>query len=125
MKEAIDSAIRGHYLELAEESGPWPCELAAASSVKLRVVKGTVIIGGAQPPPMPAKPGLLRASAKLTTDQLQDLADQIGEIKKAAAGAGLEIRVTIEVGSENPASEDARARVQALLAKVSEHLSLE
>lgn len=124
VKDAIDSAIRGHYLERTDDSGPWPCELAAASSVKLRGVTQTVPTGGGQPTPPPPKPGVLRASARLTTDQVQDLADQIGELKKAAAGAGLDITVTIEVGAEAPASSDCQSRINGLLAVVTEGFEL-
>ena len=124
VRDAIDSAIHGHYLERTEDSGPWPCDIAAATSVKLKTVTRTIPTGGSAPQPAPRKPGLLRASAKLSTDQVQDLADQIGEIKKAAAGAGLEIQVTIEVGVDTPASDEARAKVQALLAGVAEGLTL-
>jgi hypothetical protein len=126
VKEAIDSALRGHYLERAEDSGPWPCDLAAASSVKLRAVTGTVPTGGGSLTPQPpSKPGILRACAKLSTDQVQDLADQIGDIKKAAAGAGLEIQVTIELGVESPTTEETRSKVQSLLGAVSKELELE
>jgi hypothetical protein len=57
--------------------------------------------------------------------RIQDLADQIGEIKKAAAGVGLEIQVTIEVGVDTPASDEARVKIQALLEGVCEGLALE
>ncbi|MCC6795258.1 MAG: ATP-binding protein [Candidatus Hydrogenedentes bacterium] len=124
VKEAIDSALRGHYLERTEDSGPWPCDIAAASSVRLRGVTHTVPTGGQQPPTVSIKPGVRRASAVLTTDQLQDLADQIGEIKKAAAGAGLEIYVTIEVGNDTLPSEGTMSIVGSILRGISDRLEL-
>ena len=125
VRDAVDSAIRGRYLERTEDSGPWPCDIAAASGVKLRAVTETVVTGVREPQPAPRKPGVRRASAKLSTDQLQDLADQIGEIKKAVTGAGLDIRVSIEIGNDAAPGDDAVRKVSELLNGVSEDFWLE
>jgi hypothetical protein len=127
VKDAIDSALRGHYLERTEDSGSWPCDIAAATSVKLRMVTGTVwtATGVKDEPSQPTKPGVRRASAKLSPNELQDLADQIGDIKKAATGAGLDIQVVIEVGHEGMPSDDVVQKVRDLLGGVSKDLKLE
>ena len=48
VKEAIDGALRSHFLERMVDSGPWPCDLAGASVVKLKVPSGA--------PPTPPPP---------------------------------------------------------------------
>jgi hypothetical protein len=46
------------------------------------------------------------ASSYLDTGGIQDLADQIGEIRKAAVGYDLKVMVRIEVGAEGKRPPD-------------------
>ena len=66
-------------LETTLDSGVWPCDDPGAQSVKLRVPVSA-------PPP---KPGVLVAEADLRPNEIQDLADVIGDIVSVAAGYDL------------------------------------
>ena len=70
-------------------------------------------------------PEVLVASAYLGTGELQELADQIGEIGKAAVGFEMKISVRIEVGSggKRPPG-DVVARINEKLGEISEKLAL-
>jgi hypothetical protein len=86
---AIDGALKARFLELTVDSGTWPSGFAGAHNVKLRIPR--------EKPPTPKAPeptpGLLTAEAYLEPSQIQDLADQIPEITKAAAGQDLKYRI--------------------------------
>jgi hypothetical protein len=63
------------------------------------------------------------AEAELRVDQIQELADQMGEITKA--GTGMDIRFTVRVEvTPGAASPDAVGKLGEALAKVSEKLVL-
>jgi hypothetical protein len=114
VRESIESAMRARVIELAPDSGPWPCEAGGASLVKLRVPSG----------PRPATPSGARAvEAELSTAELQTLADEIGAIGKAAAGCRLRYVVRVEV--QGSPSADVMSAVNAALKRVSPRLKLE
>jgi len=115
VRSGIDDALRGHYLERTEDSGSWPCELAGATAVKLRVPQGAP----APPPPGPEqKPGTKRAAGSLKPNELQDLADEIGEISKLCAGFGLDVHVRIEVGADGPLDDETVDQINERLADI-------
>jgi hypothetical protein len=58
----------------------------------------------------------------LTIDQIQDLADVIGQVKEAAVGCELRFRLTVELGGDAPPPDDVVARVNERLREVSEDL---
>ena len=70
--------------------------------------------------PKPDPVGALAAEATLSADGIQDLADQVPDLLKAAVGHGLEFRVRIALDGDPPPAPDAIARINALLAKASE-----
>jgi hypothetical protein len=77
------------------------------------------------PTPPPAPAGVLVASSYLKPSEIQDLADQIGEISSEAVGCDLKIQVRIEIGSAgHRPSDDLVARLNAKLAEVSKDLKL-
>lgn len=80
IRDAIDGALRARLVELAVESGPWPCDFPGAPAIRLRLPKEP-------PPPPPPPPEGLVTEAELRPDQLQDLAETIPELLKASAGA--------------------------------------
>jgi hypothetical protein len=120
VRQAIDGALKARYLETTEESGDWPCDLTAAKKVILRVPKDA-------PPPKPPKPepGVRSAEAVLRTDQIQDLADVIGEVAAAAVGQELTFKLHVALGGGSPPPEDVLAKVNEILAGVSEDLRLD
>ena len=108
IRNAVDAALRLRMVELAADSGPWPCGLAGAQTIKLRQP--------AEAPPTPAPPpGRLVADAELRPNEIQDLADQIAEVVKAAVGLELRFRVRVELGGDKPPSPEVVAKINELL----------
>lgn len=62
----------------------------------------------------------LAAEATPSADGIRDLAEQVPDLLKAAAGHGLKFRERIALGGDPPPAPDAIARINALLAKASE-----
>jgi hypothetical protein len=76
LRRAIDDSIKARWIELAANSCPWPCEIAAASTVTLK--QPTASGGMAEPVPggYLSKPkGVCTSSAALQPAALQDLVD--------------------------------------------------
>jgi hypothetical protein len=115
VREAIGGAIRARATELALDSAPWPCDFAAAQNVKLKIPTG----------PVPKdefilRPDILRAEAELKPSEIQDLADNLAEIRKAAGEAKLKLRVILELDTQGQRQDGGIVkRVNDLLAKIS------
>jgi hypothetical protein len=78
----LATARRARVVERTVDSGPWPCEFAGASAVRLALPGKTP---GIEPPDIvqPAvqkRPGVVVAEADLKPAQVQDLAEQVGEL---------------------------------------------
>jgi hypothetical protein len=85
VRAAIDAGIRARWIEVVEDGTSWPCEFASAQHANLRVPEGRRF--DEEPRDFTPKPkGLLIAEAALQANGIQDLADQIPEIAKAAVG---------------------------------------
>lgn len=71
-------------------------------------------------------PGALVVEAQLSTGEIQELADQIGELKRLAteAGAQLAFRLHVEVNGSQTFSDENVAKLNAVLQKVSGNLKL-
>lgn len=75
--------------------------------------------------PPPPKAGTRVAQVELDTNQLQDLADVIGDLKKAAAGHDLRFILRIEVGGTDAAApESVVDKLNELLKTVSDQMKL-
>lgn len=94
VQRAIDGAFAARFLEREIDSGPWPCDVAGASGVRIRL---PVVAPPPPPPPPPPSPGTLRAGAELQMHEIQDLSDQIGELTKATVGLNLKFYLGIEL----------------------------
>jgi hypothetical protein len=123
VREAIDGALRARFVELAPDSAQWPCDLAVAHHVKLRMVsdKPTVTVTATKPE---VKPGVRVAEADLQANQIQDLADVIGDLQKVAGGYGLKYQLRIELGTEKPAPEKVGKEVGKILLGISPDLKM-
>jgi hypothetical protein len=115
VRQAIDSALKVNFLELAVESGPWPCDSPGAQNVRLRVPS--------EPPPPPPYRGVRTAKAELAVYELQDLAEKVGELLEATAGYDLTFRLRIELGEDPP--DEMIDAVNEVLGDVLEDLKLE
>lgn len=120
VRDAINGAISARAFELALDSAPWPSDFASAQRVKLKV--------RATPPPddkFRLRPNVLVAEAELKANEIQDLADNIAEIRKAAGDVDLKFRIKLELdGSGKTPDEGIVNKLNELLAKVSKALSL-
>jgi hypothetical protein len=111
VRSALDDAFRLGLLERTIDSKDWPTDLGGAAAVKIRVSKrGAAPSGGGY--------GARIAETELETNQVQDLADQVAEIKKAAAGQRLRFRVAVELGEAGGTPQGVLDAVNTLLAKV-------
>ena len=120
MRRAIDDALRARFVELAPDSGAWPCDLPHAQQLKLRVPSGEM-----QPPGVRERPpGVRRATSELRPEELQDLADCIGEIVQTAAGLQFVVEVTLELGGKEPPQTEILDKVNAILGKIHPDLHL-
>lgn len=119
VREVLDGAFRAGLLERSVDSGAWPCDFAGAQFIKLRIPQAAP-----PPPPPPPKPGLLVAEAELRPNEIQDLADQIAEIAKIAAGFELRFRLRVELSTGQKSANDLVDRLNALLAEISTKLRL-
>jgi hypothetical protein len=115
VRHALDGAIRARMLETAIDSAAWPCDYVAAQNVKLRVPKALP-----QPPPPPPKPDVLVAEAELRPNEIQDFAEQLAELRKAAGNLDLRLRLTLELdGRGTSPAKDIVAKLNVELPRLS------
>src|SRR5262249_17195266 len=117
IRAALTAAFQTRLLERSVDSGPWPCDRAGAAA-------GLVRLPGKVPPPPPPPPptGVRVAQAELRPNQLQDLADQVGELTRTAVGYDLKFLLRVELGGKAQPPSDLVERLNALLAEVAEGL---
>lgn len=120
VREAIDGAIRARYLVTTVDSSAWPCEYPGAQYIRLRVPKEAP----PPPPPPPPPPGVLVAEAELRPNEIQDLADVIGDIVNIVVGRGVKFNVRIEIKAEEMSKEDLE-RFNQILQGVTDRLRLQ
>lgn len=122
VRDVITGALSARFIALAEDSAAWPCDLAAANAVKLKVITadaggtagggtGGVIAGG-------PKPGVRVAAADFEPSQIQDLSDLIPALLeiKAKAKIGMKFHVRLEIGDgSTPPGEDVVNDINTLL----------
>ena len=94
LSRSIDNAISARWLELAPNSSPWPCDAAGTAGVKLKEPETAAAKGVAEPK------GAFIASADLQPHELQNLAEALPEIMKAAAGSALRFHLRIVLDDE-------------------------
>ncbi len=119
VRETIDGAIRARYLMTTADSGVWPCEYPGAQYVRLCTTKETPPL-----PPPPPKPGVFIAEADLRPNEIQDLADAMGELTSTAAGNELKFHLKIELGGKIPAADDVLNKLNHILQDITDKLQL-
>ena len=80
--------------------------------------------GRIDPPKTPKPPGLLVAEAVLEANGIQDLADQVPDIAKAAVGNNLRFNLRVEFGGETAPDPETVEKINELLSEVSDKLKL-
>ena len=120
---AITDGIRAQWIELGSDSVAWPCDLAGAQHVVLQVPASGEV--GEERGNYTRRPqGLLIAEAVLEANGIQDLADQIPDITKAAVGNGLKFSIRVEFGGDTAPDSEAVEKINQLLSEVSDDLKL-
>lgn len=115
VRTAIDSAIRTRLLELAPDSGQWPCDWPSCASIRLQVPKEVHVT-----PPSPTRKC---AEAELQSSELQDIVeDGLSDLVKAGAGLNLRFVLRLEVGDGDEVKAEQIARLNDVLARVCEKL---
>lgn len=123
LRRAIDDSIKARWIELAANSGPLPCEMAAAATVTLRQPAGPG--GVAEPAPggyVPKPRGVYISSAVLQPSELQDLVDVLPDVVKAAVGVPLRFQLQISLGDGEEINSAKVEEVNKLLESVSPEL---
>ncbi|UJS18028.1 MAG: hypothetical protein L3J17_02960 [Candidatus Jettenia sp.] len=94
VKDVISAALQAHFLEVAEESDPWPCDFPSAKFAVFKQTSGAPI-----PKPTP-RPNILVADTELDPAQIQDLGDIIPKLLeiKAKANTPIKFQIRIEIG---------------------------
>jgi len=127
VRQAIDGAFAASYLVRADDSGPWPCDAGGASAVHIQLAV-PVISGSPTLPPVPPKPspGILTAEADLRPNEIQNLADQIGELTRLVTTAGVDLRfhLRIDLGDGRELPADLRPKLSKILESVKNGLTL-
>jgi hypothetical protein len=126
VRDVVNGALQARFLEVAESSGPWPCDFPAAASAKFKAKEpgtgGTGGTGGGSPPKV------LVASAELEPSEVQDLGDLIPKLLnvRAKTGAPIRFHLRIEMGNGQvlPPAE-AASEVNAILKTVKDGLQLQ
>ena len=126
VQSAIEDGIRARWIEPASDAAAWPCDVAGAQRAIFQVpAREGVCEGDGGGGPYRLKPrGLLSAEAVLETHGIQDLAEQIPAIAKAAVGSTLRFNVRIELEGEPAPDTTVVESINALLSEVSETLRL-
>ncbi len=102
VRDVIGGALSARFISLADDSAPWPCELPAANSVKIKVAApgtgGGTGGGGGGGVVTPAV--VCVAAADFEPSQMQDLGDIIPALLeiKAKANVPIKFHVKLEVG---------------------------
>ena len=124
VQTAIESAIRTRWLELSNDSAPWPSNLAGAQHVVLQAPTPGMIRDSKGGRYTQRPMGMLVAEASLEAHGIQDLADQIPGITQAAAGSALNFNIRIELGDETVLDQGVVDKINDLLSEVSDDLKL-
>ena len=118
IRAGIDAGIHAGWLELSQGSAVWPSDKLGAQYVVLQVPQ-------TPQPPIPPKPdGVLTAEATLEANGIQDLADQLPELLKAAIGSDLKFSIRIELGGETSPESESVERINSLLSEVAADFKL-
>lgn len=126
VREAIDGALKGHFLEIVEFPEKWPCDFPSAPIVKFRLaVAGP---GGGDGGKGHRPSNVLVASADLEPAQIQDLAEVVPDLLeiKAKTNVPIHFHVRIQVGDgKAQPSSVVSEQINGLLKEIDADLHLQ
>lgn len=125
VRRAIDDALKLRLIERSEDSGPWPCGYPQAGEVILAVPSETTTPTGTGVREKEAIPyGAYVAESELRPDEIQSLAEMMGDLLREAAGLDLKFKVQIQLIGDGTVPDDRVAALNEVLAQVSEEIRL-
>ncbi len=125
VRDAIEGGLRARMIERLPESGPWPCDYAGSSNLRLRITSGVPVPPGPTPPTSPpSQPGTRSGEARLQPSQIQDLADVMGDLLKAKGNCELAFTVHIELTGKQAPDEQVIQAVNQVLQSVGDGFRL-
>jgi hypothetical protein len=116
VKYVIDNSLQARFTQLAEESAPWPCDLPAAQTVKIKVAPtgtgggtGGGGTGGGGTGGGGTQPQVRMAAGDFEPSQIQDLGDLIPALLdiKAKSKVAMKFHVRLELGDGKTKPSDA------------------
>ena len=125
VRSAVDSGISTRWIELAPDSQSWPCDIANAQHVVVQAATGQGRSDYRKGHDGQKRLGTVTAEATVEANGVQDLADKIPGITRAAVGHQLRFNIKIELSGENPPDSSVVEIINSLLAEVSEDLKLQ
>lgn len=124
VRRAIDEALRMRLIERTEDSGQWPCGFEEAAHARFRVaveaphaVPNQVKEGKAEIPY-----GTRVAESELRPDEIQSLAEAMGDLLKATAGLTLKFRLRIELSGKGEIPNETVSKINEVLEDVADGL---
>ena len=123
-RDVIGGALQARFIELADNSAAWPCDLPAAQGIRLKASSSrsdSAIPAGHAPGGGGAGPAAIQspiASADFEPSQIQDLAELMPQLlgTSAKAGVTLKFHVRLEIGDGGkPADDEAVKAINLLL----------
>lgn len=104
VRDVISGSLQARFIALTDDCVPWPCDLPAAQTVRIRLATagtgGGTGGGGTGGGTGGTQPTMLVASAEFEPSEIQDLADLVPQLLdfKAKAKVPLRFHVRLEVG---------------------------
>lgn len=128
VQKVIDGAFTVSYFKRTVDSARWPTDRAGADQIKIKLPTDDSREGKRtrERRPVPAEDArdIRFTEASLEVEEIQNLADEIGELVRIGAGYDLQFSLRIEVDGEEPLPEDVAARLNEVLDRVSGKLGL-
>jgi hypothetical protein len=132
VRDVINGAFNAGILQRTTDSAAWPCDLAGADAVKLQLPQAPqlpIVPLSSSPRShetfgLVISPNKLSTEADLQTNEIQELVDQISDIKSAAVGLDLKFHLRIELSGASRPSEETITKINELLKEVSDKLEL-
>ncbi len=123
VSDVIGGAISARFIALANDSAPWPCDLSAANTVKIKVATAGAGGGTGGRTSGATPPNMRIAAATFEPSQIQDLGDLIPSLLdiKAKAKVGMKFHVRLEIGDgSTPPADDVINGINELLKDLGE-----
>lgn len=126
VRRVIDDALKMRLVERSEDSGSWPCEFPEAAHARFKIAVDAPRTGPDHVNEKEAEVpyGTRMAESELRPDEIQNLAEAMGDLLKATAGLALKFKVRVELSGDGEITDETIGKVNDVLAEVSNGLQL-